>query len=775
MKREQENAERRARDTRAGRTLTPDMDRLSASLPDPKRLSLVCRSALARKSSRLLAFARTLRHRHVSLPGANPLAFLESLFKGKFTTTEGGAFSGSKVYRKATGDIFVSETTRLSISVRQRFDLHALTVKLVRAGSPQTKEIVTQRKEVLTTRTLRLLSTNWVKENAPPSVRWLNTNFDSRSYQTISQGFVSVLERRTHPGSHQTMSLPHASTLPEAIRESMTVQMWKAFSASTDKLLSAFNYTNAREPHVKEAHKTASTLYIVHGGGATTASTETRRLSQVGARVSYQPTCLDLRPQRLCAPRQEFLRVRFNTSTSLMSVGAGLAPARAFLQRPWAGTSPAPTVLQRALSAHETQTHLTPARRTQVQQLPGQIYAGLTPRQASRGAVEIWKKDSTTTPMSERGLGLGQLQMLSHKTGLQADHALLKLFLGQLSLVSHKTVVTAKTGGAVGIGSARGSAQLNERVPTLPLQYSRMHRALSGSQEAPSAVYTFGGRVHTFRVDPQRQTDTPHAVNSTLFVRPLAIRQLQSVGLPSEARVQILRGSTPVVGASTFLFSSRLLEPSASTATRAGSAQKSVLHDRLAQDLVLRRSLLSAMVSDRGVVVSGQSVVVSDHAAARGMFAFPGQATAHAGSSLSVPFVSSRFAFAWGQPPASTTTRAATFERATQETRETRATRPEGIALELIRQRRDEVLRLPPLGYVFTQPARPTVEEQRVITKTSEREIVEVVKREVRTLMSSNATPQGFSRADFAGLADEVYSTLVRRLLVEKERLGLSA
>src|SRR5438046_1156338 len=101
--------------------------------------------------------------------------------------------------------------------------------------------------------------------------------------------------------------------------------------------------------------------------------------------------------------------------------------------------------------------------------------------------------------------------------------------------------------------------------------------------------------------------------------------------------------------------------------------------------------------------------------------------------------------------------------------------RPSSVAPELIRQRRHEVLRLPPLGYVFTQPARQHVEEQRVVTKASEKEIIEVVKREVRALAASGATQTALSRADFAGLADEVYSTLVRRLLVEKERLGLSS
>ena len=94
------------------------------------------------------------------------------------------------------------------------------------------------------------------------------------------------------------------------------------------------------------------------------------------------------------------------------------------------------------------------------------------------------------------------------------------------------------------------------------------------------------------------------------------------------------------------------------------------------------------------------------------------------------------------------------------------------MALELIRHRSEQVLQLPQPGYVFTQPARAQVEERQVITKASREEIVEVVRKEVRTLTSSMHAPAAASRADVAGLADEVYSTLVRRLMVEKERLG---
>ena len=94
------------------------------------------------------------------------------------------------------------------------------------------------------------------------------------------------------------------------------------------------------------------------------------------------------------------------------------------------------------------------------------------------------------------------------------------------------------------------------------------------------------------------------------------------------------------------------------------------------------------------------------------------------------------------------------------------------MALELIRHRREQVLQLPKPGYVFTQPARAQLEERQVITKASREEIVEVVRKEVRSLAASAPAASAASRADLAGLADEIYSTLARRLLVEKERLG---
>lgn len=96
----------------------------------------------------------------------------------------------------------------------------------------------------------------------------------------------------------------------------------------------------------------------------------------------------------------------------------------------------------------------------------------------------------------------------------------------------------------------------------------------------------------------------------------------------------------------------------------------------------------------------------------------------------------------------------------------------------LVSLRREETAKPPRLSYVFAQTARqPSVSEQKVIRQVEQREVVELVKREVQTLMSSNAAAAAasmkLSRADYTHISDQVYSTLVRRLVAEKERLGL--
>jgi hypothetical protein len=74
--------------------------------------------------------------------------------------------------------------------------------------------------------------------------------------------------------------------------------------------------------------------------------------------------------------------------------------------------------------------------------------------------------------------------------------------------------------------------------------------------------------------------------------------------------------------------------------------------------------------------------------------------------------------------------------------------------------------------YVYAPLARPPAEAPPA-RPIEQHEIVEMVQKEVRTMLSPGAVVTSFSRADYGLIADQVYSTLVRRLVAEKERVGL--
>lgn len=99
--------------------------------------------------------------------------------------------------------------------------------------------------------------------------------------------------------------------------------------------------------------------------------------------------------------------------------------------------------------------------------------------------------------------------------------------------------------------------------------------------------------------------------------------------------------------------------------------------------------------------------------------------------------------------------------------------RPETAIGEFTFLRREEQMRPPLQNYAYAQPMRPVVEEERVIKRTREKEVVEIVRKEVETVMKSRSPIDGLSRSDYSRIADHVYSSLVRRLLIEKERSGL--
>lgn len=85
-------------------------------------------------------------------------------------------------------------------------------------------------------------------------------------------------------------------------------------------------------------------------------------------------------------------------------------------------------------------------------------------------------------------------------------------------------------------------------------------------------------------------------------------------------------------------------------------------------------------------------------------------------------------------------------------------------------------LELPPVARVFaSRPQPPVLEASQVVRQIEEKEMIETIRREVTTQMKSQRAADNFTRADFTIITDQVYDALARRLLTERERLGLSS
>lgn len=87
--------------------------------------------------------------------------------------------------------------------------------------------------------------------------------------------------------------------------------------------------------------------------------------------------------------------------------------------------------------------------------------------------------------------------------------------------------------------------------------------------------------------------------------------------------------------------------------------------------------------------------------------------------------------------------------------------------------RKAQQMEPPSLNYAFAQPMRPIAREERVISKVEEKEVVKLVQKEIQSYMSSGTVKMNFSRSDYARITDSIYTSLTRRLMVEKERLGI--
>jgi hypothetical protein len=73
---------------------------------------------------------------------------------------------------------------------------------------------------------------------------------------------------------------------------------------------------------------------------------------------------------------------------------------------------------------------------------------------------------------------------------------------------------------------------------------------------------------------------------------------------------------------------------------------------------------------------------------------------------------------------------------------------------------------------VFAQPLRQEPPAERVVKRVEAREVVEIVKKEVNQSLASAASLRNFTRQDYEEISERVYSSLVRRLTIERERLG---
>ena len=77
------------------------------------------------------------------------------------------------------------------------------------------------------------------------------------------------------------------------------------------------------------------------------------------------------------------------------------------------------------------------------------------------------------------------------------------------------------------------------------------------------------------------------------------------------------------------------------------------------------------------------------------------------------------------------------------------------------------------MDFVFAQAFRQNISEERVVKHQAQREIVELVRKEVNQSMTRVSPLQDFTREDYVEISDHVYSALMKRLTAEKERLGL--
>ena len=671
------------------------------------------RSPLVRAGSRWLSFARRLSRGRRRVAAADTLAFVESLYGGKFKPVEGGGFAPDKVYRTNGGRLFVSET-RVSLSLHPRFDIRVVNIA---AG-------VT----------------------------------DSRVFQETSTVFGHVLHRP--PTEREQPGAGRQGSRADAAAPSLTVRTWNVSPLVAGANLPAFGYVTVRgsRGHGRqrlEATSHASRVERFVGDGATTSpSAEASRQTVAPSPAGLRLTSIDLRQHFTHAPRQEFVSLLLNTYLpAAMSRGVENARTAGVLL-----SSPQ----RRATAQGETERRTIQPPQTVVMpgpQPPRWAYAEPAPPDTPDGRAGLRTERRSTETLRE----------LSAARDTQAP--LLPLLppaslLTSLSLTDR--TLFAGEGGAAWLTTVYGSS---ERAPALSLQLIRPQAAQPGAREGSAAF-------HTTRL-----------VNQYLRHRPTAARDALS-----STYTTVVRAPSTVAAGTRAVHTTVYARPGFGTAIRVGHEQTAA-RQRWASRGTAQTPAMTHGLFGRPVEFVRHTYVAELMGAApiddasphtesgRAPNDTPTQGSAGAATLLFVAGMTRRIAeasaaralspTAASAPRSALALRSASAAEAGHGVSETRAARPEGIALELIRHRREEVLQLPRPGYVFTQPPpRAQLEGRQVITKASREEIVEVVRKEVRSLAASMPAVSTPSRADLAGLADEIYSTLARRLLVEKERLG---
>lgn len=508
----------------------------------------------------------------------------------------------------------------------------------------------------------------------------------------------------------------------------LTMHTWNVSQTEGEKVLPAFGYVNVRGQRAQKGLETAR--------GDVTTSTEAQRPTVAPEPASLRLTSIDLRRLFVNTTQQEFVNLLLNTYLPAVE-------SRENLSAPTTGNlSGAPRRRATTQTQRETEKRFAPAPGTTERQPSALTYAEPAPRHAPRRAAEIRTE-------------FRSMETLKESASVRDTRAPLLQVLPPASLLLNlsETSLTMLAGGA-----GRAAGELGGRAPALLLQQQRAQTTPSGTREASATVHA----TRLLKQTPRRgATDALEAFSSLNTLVERVHSTFHSITPAAHTTVFTRPGFEPTLRRTFEQVSAR--QGGGAGETTPGGA---ISLDLLSQSVEFVRPASAAVFTREASTQDADTQLRSERAPG----VFSTQGSTGAGTFRFATELLRRTSGVRTVGVLSPTV--ATLLRTSADGETARAARPEGMALELIRHRREEVLQLPQPGYVFTQPARAQLEERQVITKTSREEIVEVVRKEVRSLGAASAAPVAASRADIASLAEEVYATLARRLLVERERLG---